>query len=123
MQSIAQAGPGIMPSNFGAWMRATLGIVDRRLSSQRGSGEVTLQFSWQMAQQSNGLMRPGIRLPDAGCDHCYAERFSERFRGVVGHPFHNGFDLILRPERLEQPLFTLRRKLFCCAVQADHDCS
>lgn len=39
-----------------------------------------------------------------GCDHCYAERFSERFRGVLGHPFENGFDLTLRPERLKQPL-------------------
>lgn len=39
-----------------------------------------------------------------GCDRCYAERFSERFRGVPGHPFENGFDLTLRPERLEQPL-------------------
>jgi protein gp37 len=39
-----------------------------------------------------------------GCDNCYAERFSERFRGVAGHPFENGFDLTLRPERLNQPL-------------------
>jgi protein gp37 len=39
-----------------------------------------------------------------GCDLCYAERFSERFRGVPGHPFEHGFDLILRPERLTQPL-------------------
>jgi protein gp37 len=39
-----------------------------------------------------------------GCDFCYAERFSERFRGVPGHPFENGFDLTLRPERLHQPL-------------------
>ncbi len=39
-----------------------------------------------------------------GCDFCYAERFSERFRGVPGHPFENGFDLRLRPERLTQPL-------------------
>ena len=39
-----------------------------------------------------------------GCDFCYAERFSERFRGVPGHPFENGFDLTLRPERLPQPL-------------------
>ncbi len=38
-----------------------------------------------------------------GCDNCYAERFSERFRGVPGHPFETGFDLMLRPERLEQP--------------------
>src|SRR3954449_12759967 len=39
-----------------------------------------------------------------GCDHCYAERFAERFRGVPGHPFENGFDLTLRPHRLEEPL-------------------
>jgi protein gp37 len=39
-----------------------------------------------------------------GCDFCYAERFSERFRGVAGHPFENGFDLMLRPQRLTQPL-------------------
>jgi protein gp37 len=40
----------------------------------------------------------------AGCDFCYAERFSERFRSVSGHPFENGFDLTLRPQRLTQPL-------------------
>jgi protein gp37 len=39
-----------------------------------------------------------------GCDHCYAERFAERFRGVFGHPYERGFDLTLRPERLSQPL-------------------
>jgi protein gp37 len=39
-----------------------------------------------------------------GCDRCYAERFAERFRGVAGHPFEQGFDLTLRPERLLQPL-------------------
>lgn len=46
----------------------------------------------------------GCTKLSAGCDHCYAERFSERFRGVKGHPFEPGFDLTLRPERLEQPL-------------------
>jgi protein gp37 len=39
-----------------------------------------------------------------GCKHCYAERFSERFRGVEGHPFGNGFDLRLVPEKLGDPL-------------------
>jgi len=46
----------------------------------------------------------GCTKISAGCDHCYAERFSERFRGTRGHPFQNGFDLTLRPERVEQPL-------------------
>lgn len=39
-----------------------------------------------------------------GCKHCYAETFSERFRGVPGHPFEQGFDLKLWPERLDLPL-------------------
>ena len=39
-----------------------------------------------------------------GCAHCYAKTFAERFRGVEGHPYENGFDLQLRPERLDQPL-------------------
>jgi protein gp37 len=39
-----------------------------------------------------------------GCDHCYAKTFAERWRGVPGHPFERGFDLTLRPARLDQPL-------------------
>jgi protein gp37 len=40
----------------------------------------------------------------AGCKHCYAERFAERFRGVPGHPFEQGFDVRLVPEALDLPL-------------------
>ncbi len=32
-----------------------------------------------------------------GCAHCYAETFAERFRGVAGHPYEQGFDLRLVP--------------------------
>jgi protein gp37 len=39
-----------------------------------------------------------------GCAHCYAERFAERFRGVPGHPFEQGFDLRLIPHKLDEPL-------------------
>ena len=39
-----------------------------------------------------------------GCAHCYAERFAERFRGVPGHPYEQGFDLRLVPEKLAEPL-------------------
>ena len=28
-----------------------------------------------------------------GCDNCYAARFAERWRGVPGHPYEQGFDL------------------------------
>lgn len=39
-----------------------------------------------------------------GCKHCYAERFAERFRGVKGHPFEQGFDLRLIPGKIGEPL-------------------
>jgi protein gp37 len=44
-----------------------------------------------------------VRLK-AGCTHCYAETFAERFRGVPGHPYEQGFDLRLVPEKLAEPL-------------------
>jgi protein gp37 len=39
-----------------------------------------------------------------GCKHCYAATFAERFRGVPGHPYEQGFDLRLVPEKLAEPL-------------------
>ncbi len=39
-----------------------------------------------------------------GCDHCYAERFAERWRGIKGHPYEQGFDLRLWPSRLGIPV-------------------
>jgi len=42
-----------------------------------------------------------------GCKHCYAETFAERFRGVKGHPYEQGFDLKLVPHKLTEP-FTWR---------------
>ena len=38
-----------------------------------------------------------------GCKHCYAEPFAERFRGVTGHAYEQGFDLRLVPEKLAEP--------------------
>lgn len=46
----------------------------------------------------------GCTKVSPGCKHCYAETFAERFRGVPGHPFEQGFDLRLVPEALELPL-------------------
>ena len=61
----------------------------------------------------------GCTKVSAGCDHCYAERFSERFRGVEGHPFETGFDLTLRPERLEQPTRWRRPQLIFVNSMSD----
>jgi protein gp37 len=38
-----------------------------------------------------------------GCKHCYAETFAERFRGVPGHPYEDGFDPRLVPGKLHEP--------------------
>jgi protein gp37 len=48
-----------------------------------------------------------------GCKHCYAETFAERFRGVPGHPYEQGFDLRLVPSKLSAPLEWRRpRRIF-----------
>jgi protein gp37 len=46
----------------------------------------------------------GCTKISAGCKFCYAQRFAERFRGVCGHPYEQGFDLRLVPEKLGEPL-------------------
>lgn len=46
----------------------------------------------------------GCTKVSAGCKNCYAERFAERFRGVPNHPYEQGFDLKLWPDRLNIPL-------------------
>jgi protein gp37 len=55
----------------------------------------------------------GCTKVSPGCKHCYAETFSERFRGVAGHPFEHGFDLRLIFAKLPEPLRWARaRKIF-----------
>ena len=46
----------------------------------------------------------GCSKVSPGCARCYAETFAERFRGVTGHPYEQGFDLRLWPTRLDLPL-------------------
>ena len=51
----------------------------------------------------------GCTKVSPGCAHCYAETFAERWRGIPGHPYEQGFDLKLwhtfqvltkRPDRM-----------------------
>jgi protein gp37 len=46
----------------------------------------------------------GCNRISPGCAHCYAMTFAERWRGIPGHPYEQGFDLRLWPSRLDQPL-------------------
>lgn len=53
----------------------------------------------------------GCNAVSPGCNHCYAEALAHRFDGTPQFP--NGFQVTLRPERLEQPLRWRRpRRIF-----------
>jgi protein gp37 len=65
----------------------------------------------------------GCSKVSPGCAHCYAETFAERWRGVPGHPYEQGFDLHLWPRRLDQPLRWRRPRLIFVNSMSDlfHD--
>lgn len=55
----------------------------------------------------------GCTKVSSGCRNCYAETFAERFRGVKGHAYEQGFDLRTVPESLQLPLRWKRpRRIF-----------
>ncbi|TMV49383.1 phage Gp37/Gp68 family protein [Paenibacillus mesophilus] len=55
----------------------------------------------------------GCSKVSEGCRNCYALTLAERFRGTPGHYFEKGFDVTLRPDKLDQPLRWRRpRRIF-----------
>jgi protein gp37 len=54
-----------------------------------------------------------------GCKNCYAETFAERFRGVPGHPYEQGFDLRLVQEKLGEPLCWKKPKMIFVNSMSD----
>ena len=54
-----------------------------------------------------------------GCAHCYAETFAERWRGISGHPYEQGFALKLWPQRLGQPLKWSRPRMIFVNSMSD----
>ena len=61
----------------------------------------------------------GCTKVSPGCKHCYAETFAERFRGVPGHPFEQGFDLRLVPTALDLPKRWRRGRLIFVNSMSD----
>lgn len=56
---------------------------------------------------------PGPHGSPSGCDNCYAFTLAERFRGTPGHYYEHGFDVTLRPQRIDDPLtWTKPRRIF-----------
>ena len=54
-----------------------------------------------------------------GCAHCYAKAFAERWRGIPGHPYEQGFDLRPWPSRLGRPLSWRRPRLIFVNSMSD----
>ena len=75
----------------------------RRLNSEEGENLMAIHSAIEWTDASWNPVT-GCTQVSAGCDHCYAKTFAERFRGVPNHPYEQGFDLRLWPERLELPL-------------------
>lgn len=61
----------------------------------------------------------GCTKVSPGCKHCYAQTFSERWRGIPGHPYEQGFDLRLVPEKLDEPLRWKRPRLIFVNSMSD----
>jgi len=59
-----------------------------------------------------------------GCAHCYAKTFAERWTGIPGHPYEQGFRLRLWPERLQHPLKWKRPRRIFVNSMSDlfHEC-
>lgn len=54
-----------------------------------------------------------------GCAHCYAKTFAERWVGIPGHHYEQGFALRLWPERLEQPMRWRRPRMIFVNSMSD----
>lgn len=90
----------------GLWVVPSLGHKVERNVRNRMSDKSTIEWT-----EATWNPVTGCTKVSPGCAHCYAETFAERFRGVPGHPYENGFDLQLRPERLRIPLDWKRPRL------------
>jgi phage protein Gp37/Gp68 len=92
------------------WLRdRRVDTVQRRMAD-RSSIEWT-QATWNPVT--------GCSKVSPGCAHCYAETFAERFRGVPGHPYEQGFDLRFWPARLDQPFRWKRPRLIFVNSMSD----
>jgi protein gp37 len=61
----------------------------------------------------------GCSKVSPGWAHCYAVTFAERWRGIPGHAYEQGFDFRLWPARLEQPLRWRRSRMIFVNSMSD----
>src|ERR687888_548514 len=80
-----------------------------------GRNEAATMSNYSKIEWTDATWNPlrGCTKISPGCKHCYAETFAERFRGVPGHPYEQGFDLRLGPGKLRDPFGWIRpRRVF-----------
>jgi protein gp37 len=87
-----------------ALMRKTTDLFGRRFPAKRatkveGIRRVGVRDLVDIQTSSGTFIAAGLAT-----HNCYAKTFAERFRGVPRHPYEQGFDLRLWPERLDQPM-------------------
>jgi len=54
-----------------------------------------------------------------GCKNCYAYAFAERWRGIKGHPFEKGFDVVLVRDNLDIPIKWKRPRMIFVNSMSD----
>lgn len=54
-----------------------------------------------------------------GCKNCYAYAFAERWRGIKGHPFEKGFDVVLVHDNLDIPIKWKRPRMIFVNSMSD----
>jgi protein gp37 len=86
----------LLPSNLA-------GAILRRIKNEHQETPMSDHSAIEWTDATWNPVR-GCTKVSPGCAHCYAETFAERFRGVAGHPYEQGFDLRLVPAKLEEPL-------------------
>lgn len=80
-----------------------MGLLLKHLRCTFATGTMSDRSTIEWTDATWNPIRGCVKV-SPGCKHCYAEKFAERFRGVPGHPFEQGFDVRMVPEKLNEPL-------------------
>jgi protein gp37 len=105
-----------MPGLTVSGIKCSSTVPSRRISILRSPLASNSKIEW-----TDATWNPvrGCTKISPGCKHCYAETFAERFRGVKGHPYEQGFDLRLVPDKLIEPLRWRESKMVFVNSMAD----
>lgn len=93
--------------------KASRSVAERYVHYNREKPRVGPMSANSKIEWTDATWNPvrGCTKVSPGCVHCYAETFAERFRGVPGHPYKQGFDLRLVPEKLTEPIHWSKQRM------------